>query len=157
MTYIGKIDLIENAYKKMLLGEQISFEENSLLLATAICLLDEYDADQTKKLFFEISYEIIARYSVSTSDYRPLYDFSVNYGFFPIVDYILEHDEDFLQSVADVINKVNIDKYRSIHSRKGYDFYHICLLKKIGRQVSCQKSYHRFSIINILPIYSLQR
>ena len=113
MTYIGKIDLIENAYKKMLLGEQISFEENSLLLATAICLLDEYDADQTKKLFFEISYEIIARYSVSTSDYRPLYDFSVNYGFFPIVDYILEHDEDFLQSVADVINKVNIDKYRT--------------------------------------------
>ena len=113
MTYIGKIDLIENAYKKMLLGEQLSFEENSLLLATAICLLDEYDADQTKKLFFEISYEIIARYSVSTSDYRPLYDFSVNYGFFPIVDYILEHDEDFLQSVADVINKVNIDKYRT--------------------------------------------
>ena len=39
---------------------------------------------------------------------------------------------------------INIDKYRSIHSRKGYDFYHICLLKKIGRQVSCQKSYHRF-------------
>lgn len=113
MTYIGKIGLIETAYKKMLLGEQLSFEENSLLLATAICLLDEYDADQTKKLFFEISYEIIARYSVATSDYRPLYDFSVNYGFFPIVDYILEHDEDFLQSVADVINKVNIDKYRT--------------------------------------------
>ena len=113
MTYIGKIDLIETAYKKMLLGKQLSFEENSLLLATAICLLDEYDADQTKKLFFEISYEIIARYSVATSDYKPLYDFSVNYGFFPIVDYILEHDEDFLQSVADVINKVNIDKYRT--------------------------------------------
>lgn len=113
MTYIGKIDLIESAYKKMLMGEQLSFEENSLLLATAICLLDEYDADQTKKLFFEISYEIIARYSVATSDYKPLYDFSVNYGFFPIVDYILEHNADFLQSVADVINKVNIDKYRT--------------------------------------------
>lgn len=113
MTYIGKIGLIETAYKKMLLGEQLSFEENSLLLATAICLLDEYDADQTKKLFFEISYEIIARYSIATSDYRPLYDFSVNYGFFPIVDYILEHDEAFWQSVADVINKVNIDKYRT--------------------------------------------
>lgn len=113
MTYIGKIDSIEVAYKKMLLGEQLSFEENSLLLATAICLLDEYDADQTKKLFFEISYEIIARYSVATSDYKPLYDFSVNYGFFPIVDYILEHDENLLQSVADVINKVNIDKYRT--------------------------------------------
>lgn len=113
MTYIGKIDSIEAAYKKMLLGEQLSYEENSLLLATAICLLDEYDADQTKKLFFEISYEIIARYSVATSDYKPLYDFSVNYGFFPIVDYILEHDENFLQSVTDVINKVNIDKYRT--------------------------------------------
>ena len=32
MTYIGKIDSIEVAYKKMLLGEQLSFEENSLLL-----------------------------------------------------------------------------------------------------------------------------
>lgn len=113
MTYIGKIELIEYAYRKMLVGEELSFEENSLLLATAICLLEEYDADQTKKLFFEISYEIIARYSVASKDYKPLYDFSVNYGFFPIVDYILEHDEEFWQSVADVINKVNIDKYRT--------------------------------------------
>lgn len=113
MTYIGKIELIEYAYRKMLVGEELSFEENSLLLATAICLLEEYDADQTKKLFFEISYEIIARYSVASKDYKPLYDFSVNYGFFPIVDYILEHDEKFWQSVADVINKVNIDKYRT--------------------------------------------
>lgn len=53
MTYIGKIELIEFAYRKMLVGEKLSFEENSLLLATAICLLKEYDADQTKKLFLK--------------------------------------------------------------------------------------------------------
>lgn len=113
MTYIGKIDMIESAYRKLLMGENLSFEENSLLLAAAICMLEEYDRDQTKKMLFEISYEIIARYSVSSSDFKPLYDFSVNYGFFPIVDYILEHDKNFLQSVTDVINKVNIDKYRT--------------------------------------------
>lgn len=113
MTYIGKIDSIESTFKKMLVGEKLSFEENSLLLAMAICLLEEYDADQTRKLFFEISYEIIARYSVSSSDFKPLYDFSINYGFFPIVDYILNHEEGFLQSVADVINKVGVDKYRT--------------------------------------------
>ena len=113
MTYIGKIDMIESAYRKLLMGENLSFEENSLLLAAAICMLEEYDRDQTKKMLFEMSYEIIARYSVLSKDFKPLYDFSVNYGFFPIVDYILEHDKDFLQSVTDVINKVNIDKYRT--------------------------------------------
>lgn len=113
MTYIGKIDLIESAYRKLLMGENLAYEENSLLLAAAICMLEEYDADRTKKMFFEMAYEIIARYSVSSNDFKPLYDFSVNYGFFPIVDYILEHDKNFLQSVTDVINKVNIDKYRT--------------------------------------------
>ncbi len=113
MTYIGKIDVLEKAYQKLLLGEILSYEESSLLLATAICLLKEYDLDKTKKMFFELSYEIIARYSISTGDYKPLYDFSVNYGFFPIVDYILEHDKDFNQSVTDIINKVTIDKYRT--------------------------------------------
>ena len=113
MTYIGKIDVLEKAYRKLLLGEILSYEEKSLLLASAICLLKEYNLDKTKKMFFELSYEIIARYSVFTGDYKPLYDFSVNYGFFPIVDYILEHDKDFDQSITDVINKVNIDKYRT--------------------------------------------
>lgn len=113
MTYIGRIDLIKSAYKKLLIGEELTFEENSLLLATAICLLEEYDKDQSKKMFFEISYEIIARYSVKSKDYKPLYDFSVNYGFFPIVDFILANDKNFLQSVTDIINKVNIDKYRT--------------------------------------------
>lgn len=62
MTYIGKIDLLEKAYRKLLVGETLSYEEKSLLLATAICLLKEYDLDKTKKMFFELSYEIIARY-----------------------------------------------------------------------------------------------
>lgn len=112
MTYIGKIDLLEKAYRKLLVGETLSYEEKSLLLATAICLLKEYDLDKTKKMFFELSYEIIVRYSIFTGDYKPLYDFSINYGFFPIVDYILEHNEEFSQSVTDVINKIHIDKYR---------------------------------------------
>lgn len=37
MTYIGKIDLLEKAYRKLLVGETLSYEEKSLLLATAIC------------------------------------------------------------------------------------------------------------------------
>ncbi len=113
MTYIGKIDLLEKSYRKILVGEILSYEEKSLLLATAICLLKEYDMDKTNKMFFEISYEIIARYSIFTGDYKPLYDFSINYGFFPIVDYIIERDIDFKQSVADIINKINIDKFRT--------------------------------------------
>lgn len=113
MTYIGKISLLEKAYRKILVEEPLSYEEKSLLLATAICLLKEYNKDKNNKMFFEISYEIIARYSVYTGDYKPLYDFAINYGFFPIVDYITEHDIDFKQSVADIINKVNIDNFRT--------------------------------------------
>lgn len=57
MTYIGKIDLLEKAYRKLLVGETLSYEEKSLLLATAICLLKEYGEvyrpeDEERKLLY---------------------------------------------------------------------------------------------------------
>ncbi len=113
MTYIGKLVAIEQSYKKMLLGENLTYDEKSLLLASAICMLEEYDRDNTKKMFFELSYEIIARYSIFSEDYKPLYDFSINYGFFPIVDYILENCEGFEQSMMDVIDQMRVDMYKT--------------------------------------------
>lgn len=59
MTYIGKIDLLEKAYRKLLVGETLSYEEKSLLLATAICLLKEYDLDKTKKMFLNFHMKLL--------------------------------------------------------------------------------------------------
>ncbi len=113
MTYIAKINPLDEQFRKLLVGENLTYEEKSFLLATAICLLKEYDLDSTKKMYFELSYEIIARYSISYQDYKPIYDFSINYGFFPIVDFVLSHDSECVQSVKDIVNIVGINKYRA--------------------------------------------
>lgn len=112
MTLIGKIDLLETAYSKLLTGKVMTYEEKSLLLATAIMLLEEYQSDDNLSMCFELAYEIIARYSIAFDDYQPLYDLSLNYGFFPIVDYILEKKATLTLPLVDVINASCIDKYR---------------------------------------------
>ena len=112
MTLIGKIDLLETAYSKLLTGKIMTYEEKSLLLATAIMLLEEYQNDDNLSMCFELAYEIIARYSIAFDDYQPLYDLSLNYGFFPIVDYILEKKATLTLPLVDVINASCIDKYR---------------------------------------------
>ena len=43
MTNIGKINSIEGPYRKLLLGQDLTYEEKSLLLSTAIILLREYE------------------------------------------------------------------------------------------------------------------
>lgn len=113
MTSIGKIDLLEQAYKKLLLGKALSYDESSLLLSCSIVLLKEYDEDKNNKMFFEMAYEIITRYALLSGDSKPLYDFSLNYGFFPIVDYIAKSNQEFTERITDIINGVFVDKYRT--------------------------------------------
>lgn len=139
MTNIGKINSIEEPYRKLLLGQELTYEEKSLLLSTAIILFREYEKNKSIKMLFELAYEIIARYSVACNDYTPLYDFSLNYGFFPIVDYIVEKVPEFTQQVTDIINKAIMDKYRMpefMPTLQQYKAYENVLCDESGNDIS---------------------
>ena len=72
-------------YKKKYL-EKIDQE---FLLSVALLLIEEYEKQQ-EKLLIELSYFIIARVSILTKNYRALYDFTINYGYYPIAKKIQE-------------------------------------------------------------------
>lgn len=71
--------------------EELSFAEKSYILSCAIILLREYEANPSLKTFLELGYYIILKYSLKFDDFEPLYDFSVNFGFYPIAQAITDN------------------------------------------------------------------
>lgn len=63
---------------------QMSCKDIEYLLSLAIVLVRTYENDKRLRTHLELAYYIILRYSLSKSEYQPLYDFSTNFGFFPI-------------------------------------------------------------------------
>ena len=59
-------------------------KEKIYILTCAILLIKKYSKDKRYKAYLEFAYYIILKYSLSFKDYQPLYDFSINLGFYPI-------------------------------------------------------------------------
>lgn len=100
----------ENVFSKLLLKKELNKKEKIYILSIAIVLFEEFKKDNRKTSFVDLSYAIILKYSIQSLDFRPLYDFSINFGFYPIVNFIIENDllsnEDF--SIIDYFGIANI-------------------------------------------------
>lgn len=59
-------------------------DEAEFLYAVALSLIDEYEKNRNQQLYLDYAYYIIAKTSFKIEDFRPLYDFTVNYGYYPI-------------------------------------------------------------------------
>lgn len=82
---IKKITLYSNE-KKVVLEES----EKVFLLSSAIVLSKNYDIDKRYQSYAELAYYMILKYSLITNDFLPLYDFTVNFGFYPIAKSLVE-------------------------------------------------------------------
>lgn len=94
-----RIDEFKKMIQKLYKQEEMSEQELEFSLGCAIVILQEFDKGHDRELF-ELAYNIILRYAKMTKDYRPLYDISYNYGFYPTVDFITNKnllDEDGIQ------------------------------------------------------------
>lgn len=77
---------------KLTLDQDLSDEEKSYVLSCALIFLDQYNNDRRYKSFADFAYYIVLKYSLNFQDYKPLYDFSIEFGFFPITDAILKNN-----------------------------------------------------------------
>ena len=75
----------------------------------AIILLRKYERDNRLTSFVELAYFIILKYSLSFSDFAPLYDFSVNIGFYPIARAIEEFEQIQIDNIETAIIHALID------------------------------------------------
>ena len=83
--------------------------ERTFLLTVAIILLRKYERDNRLTSFVELAYFIILKYSLSFSDFAPLYDFSVTIGFYPIARAIEEFEQIQIDNIETAIIHALID------------------------------------------------
>lgn len=103
----------ETMEKLTVAPDQLDSNERTFLLTVAIILLKKYEKDHRRTSFIELAYFIILKYSISFNDFAPLYDFSVNFGYFPIAQAItklgkIQVDNITSAIIPDIIN----DNYR---------------------------------------------
>lgn len=103
--------IVELLYKK----SEITNKDAEFLYSVALLLIDEYSKEIKKgidkNLLIEYAYFIIATTAFKISDFRALYDFSVNYGYYPIARKIIDLDLLSDMNINHVITNSRIDKF----------------------------------------------
>lgn len=86
---IKSLPLYSDVLKKLTVDPQsLTYNEKVYILTCAVILIKKYEKDNRYAAYLELAYYIILKYSLSFNDYEPLYDFSVNIGFYPIAQAI---------------------------------------------------------------------
>ena len=113
LSSIAKEEYFQQALKKLILNVNLDDKEKSYILSTAILFSKIYEQDQRFCSYIELAYFIILKYSNNYQDFRPLYDFSINFGFFPISRFI--HKRNLLSdySIFDAIANSKINKFEN--------------------------------------------
>lgn len=92
LTSINKIEEFSIVMEKLTTNKLLTEEEKSYILSCAIVFIKFYEEDRRYTSFVEFGYYIILKYSIRYNDYTPLFDFSVNFGFYPIAKDIIKHN-----------------------------------------------------------------
>lgn len=112
LTSLKNIELFEESIRKLNLNQELTEQEKEYLLTSAIVLTKEYELNNEYTGYLELAYYIILKYSISYNDYKPLYDFSINFGYYPISNIITKLDLIELNSINDVIVKNGMSKFK---------------------------------------------
>ncbi len=91
-TNFGKKTNASKLLKKLTTKGDMTYKEKSQILEIALLFVKLYKTDKRKKSYLEFSYHIVLRYSLLFKDYKPLYDFSISLGLYPIARAIYELD-----------------------------------------------------------------
>lgn len=84
-------ELFISCFRKLILNEELNIEEAQFILSSAIIFFRYYNNDKRFKGYFNIAYYIVLKYSLLHKDYKPLYDISLQIGFYPISNFILKN------------------------------------------------------------------
>ncbi|WP_051998381.1 DEAD/DEAH box helicase [Listeria grandensis] len=110
-TSISKIPFFSNVYRKMIVGETLNINEKTYMLSIALEFCRQYEKDKRRTSYVEFAYFVFLKYALTYKDYAPLYDFALNFGFYPIVKELQDKGEVEILNIQEFINQVNINEY----------------------------------------------
>jgi len=171
---LNKIEYFRYALRELSTSNNTGNEKLSYLLHCALVFLSHYEADRRFTSYAEFSYYIILKYAVSYNDYQPLYDFSLNFGFYPIVKAIRDNTLIDSFTIQGICEEEELERFKA---HKYYETLHQFVEKKkllenpslevsfiaptsFGKSsviVDCIRSYgaERMKILIIVPTKSL--
>lgn len=100
-----------NAIKKLFLNEILDKDELTFLLSCAILFLKKYEKDNREKSCLSFSYFILLKVALVNNYYLPLYDISINMGWYPISRFIFEKDLIDDIDFSNIVSDARIEKY----------------------------------------------
>lgn len=112
LSSLKNIEIFRKTVKKLNLNEALTEQEKEYVLASAIILTKEYELNKKYTGYLEFAYYIILKYSIKYNDYKPLYDFSINFGYYPISNTITKLNLIRMDSIDDIIIKNGIRKFK---------------------------------------------
>jgi len=110
-TRLKKDAVFKNIIRKVTLNRTLEENEKQYALELAIILYEWYVSEENK-YFFEFSYFLILSYSINSGDYKPLNDFCLSSGFYPVSKLI--NESNLLDSnIFDIFYNVGINRYKN--------------------------------------------
>lgn len=113
LTAINKIPLFNEIIKKLTLDADLTDEEKTYILSSAIIFLRQYESNKTYTSYIELAYYIILKYTFKYNDFEPLYDISTNFGFYPISKYIIENNLLENINIEDMVINSNLENFKN--------------------------------------------
>jgi putative DNA helicase len=113
-----------NLINLLYFSQSLSSKDAEFLFSVALLLIEEFERkrEQNIYLLIEYAYLIIARTCFKIKDFRALYDFSINYGYYPIARKILS--DGLLKnniSVQHLISNNDLDDFSEEGKIKTYE------------------------------------
>ena len=90
LTSIGKDPFFRDIMEKLTTDAELKHSDKVYILSCAILFLKQYAKDNRYTSYADFAYSIILKYSLHYNDYTPLFDYSMNFGFYPIAKFILD-------------------------------------------------------------------
>lgn len=120
LTNLLKEELFKKVYSKLITSDSsLNNDEKEFILTSAILFFRVYENDKRNKNFFKLAYHIILKYSLLFNEYKPLYDISLQIGFYPICKTIVQEELIEIKSIDKALNHITVENFY-VNDREGY-------------------------------------
>ncbi|MGF1795549.1 DEAD/DEAH box helicase family protein [Photobacterium swingsii] len=121
--------------QKIALDTELDNEELEYVLTCCIFIIKEYTKDRRKHYLFEFAYYIAVKVAVNNQLYSPLLDISLNYGLYPISQYIISKQLSSSDSMTNFSMEYNLEKFNYKNITETFE------QKKYRLKITSSKNY----------------